>query len=114
LFECSHLQKIYLCARCDETETADQLWQRVVQRGSDEADVELQHHALGHSFGHRTHLVDALQYLASLFEQISARFGQRKRSTSVKQSHTEFVLKLLHLTAQWWLRNVQLFRGATE
>src|SRR4029077_440047 len=99
LFQCSHLQKIYFCAGCDDAETADQLRQRVVQGRSDEADVELQHHALGDSLGHRTHFVNPLQYLASLFEQISAWFCQREWPTPVEQPYPEFVLKLLHLTA---------------
>lgn len=30
LFQCSHLQKIYFCARCDDAKSADQLRQRVV------------------------------------------------------------------------------------
>jgi len=92
----------------------DQFRQRVVQGGRNEADVELQHHALGDPLGHRTHLVNALQNLTSLFKKVSARLGQRKRSTTIEQPHPQLFLELLHLAAQRRLRNVELFSGATE
>jgi hypothetical protein len=69
----------------------------------------LQHHALAIRLVIAPHFVNALQYL-----EISAGFRQREWSTPVEQAYAEFVLKLLHLAAERWLRNVELFRGATE
>ncbi len=114
LLERRHLQKVDLCTWEDDAEAADQFRKSVVERGSDKADIELQHRSFGDPLGHRAHLVDALQDLAPLFEQIPSWLCQRQWSAAIEQTHAQFVLELLYLAAQWRLRNVEFLGGTAE
>jgi hypothetical protein len=114
MFERCHFRKCNLDRRLCLTEPANQVRQITVQDRRDEAHAE-QKRPASKAAGHRAHFLYAVRHLARLLMEKPSGFSQLQRpAAAIQQCHVQFCLKLLDLSAQRGLSDVQYFSGAAE